>query len=114
VSKTSKVILFAAVATVTNIVCLAQDAGNPANGKIVFVRNGCARCHGTQGQGGAGVRIAPNPPAMAALIRYVRKPTGTMPAYTNQVTDAELTDVRAYLAAVPTPPPVKDIPLLNQ
>jgi mono/diheme cytochrome c family protein len=36
-----------------------------------------------------------------------------MPPYKNQVSDAELTDVRAYLATVAAPPPVKDIPLLN-
>jgi mono/diheme cytochrome c family protein len=94
-------------------ICTAQNAGNPENGKQVFIKNGCARCHGTQGQGGAGARLAPNPPAAAALIKYVRNPSGSMPPYTNQVTDAELTDVRAYLATVPAPPPVKDIPLLN-
>ena len=48
------------------------------------------------------------------MIKYVRKPTGTMPPYTNQISDAEITDIRAYLATVPAPPAVKDIPLLNQ
>lgn len=89
-------------------------AGNAGNGKKVFLQQGCFRCHGTDGQGGAGPRLAPNPPALAALIKYVRKPTGQMPPYTNQVSDAELTDIRAYLATIPAPPPVKDIPLLNQ
>jgi len=95
-------------------VCAAQAAGNAENGKRVFIKNGCAACHGTQGQGGAGARLAPNPPATAALIRYVRNPAGGMPPYKSQVTDTELTDVRAYLATVPAPPAVKDIPLLNQ
>jgi mono/diheme cytochrome c family protein len=93
-------------------VCSAQ--GNVANGKNVFVKNGCAACHGTTGHGGAGARLTPNPSATAAFIAYVRKPAGNMPPYTNQVTDAELTDIRAYLATIPAPPAIKDIPLLNQ
>ena len=89
-------------------------AGNAENGKKLFMKQGCFRCHGTDGQGGAGPRLAPKPLATAALIQYVRKPAGQMPPYTNQVSDAELTDIRAYLAAIPAPPAVKDIPLLNQ
>jgi hypothetical protein len=38
-----------------------------------------------------------------------------MPPFTEKVvTDAELTDIHAFLASVPAPPAVKDIPLLNQ
>jgi mono/diheme cytochrome c family protein len=88
--------------------------GNPQNGKALFIKHGCARCHGSEGQGGAGARIGSKPPATAALIRYVRNPSGGMPPYRNQVTDAELTDIHAYLASIPPPPAVKDIPLLNQ
>lgn len=89
-------------------------AQNPANGKATFIKQGCARCHGTDGQGGAGARLAPNPPALPVMLKYVRNPTGAMPPYTNQVSDADIADIRAYLATVPAPPPVKDIPLLNQ
>jgi mono/diheme cytochrome c family protein len=92
----------------------APSGGNAANGKQIFIKQGCFRCHGTDGQGGAGRRLTPNPPATAAFIQYVRKPSGQMPAYANQPTDAELADVRAYLATIPPPPPLKDIPLLNQ
>jgi mono/diheme cytochrome c family protein len=98
-----------------SVAMMAQTpSGNAATGKQVFIKQGCFRCHGTDGQGGAGRRLTPNPLATAAFIQYVRKPTGQMPAYTNQLTDAELTDIRAYLATIPPPPPVKDIPLLNQ
>jgi mono/diheme cytochrome c family protein len=48
------------------------------------------------------------------MQKYVRNPTGGMPPYTNQVSDADIADIRAYLATVPAPPAVKDIPLLNQ
>jgi mono/diheme cytochrome c family protein len=98
-----------------SVAMMAQaPPGNAVNGKQIFMKQGCFRCHGTDGQGGAGRRLTPNPLATPAFIQYVRKPSGQMPAYTNQVTDAELTDIRAYLATIPPPPPVKDIPLLNQ
>lgn len=108
-----RTLFLAALAAISCALCAAQGSGSAENGKLVFIKNGCARCHGTQGQGGAGARLAPNPLALPALIKYVRNPSGGMPPYTNQVTDAELADIRAYLATVPPPPPVKDIPLLN-
>jgi mono/diheme cytochrome c family protein len=84
-------------------------------GKALFIKQNCFRCHGTEGQGTAGPRLTPNAPETAALIKYVRHPAGTMPAYCEKcVSDEELTDIRAYLASIPPPPPLKDIPLLNQ
>lgn len=93
----------------------AQD-GNAENGKKLFTRFGCYECHGYLGQGtSAGARLAPKPLAAAALIAYVRHPSGTMPPYTSKVaSDGELADIRAYLASIPAPPPLKNIPLLNQ
>jgi mono/diheme cytochrome c family protein len=96
------------------IMAQAPSGGNAANGKQIFMKQGCFRCHGTDGQGGAGRRLTPNPLATPAFIQYVRKPAGQMPPYTTQLTDAELGDIRAYLATIPPPAPVKDIPLLNQ
>jgi ubiquinol-cytochrome c reductase cytochrome c subunit len=92
---------------------LSQDVDK---GKQLFSKYGCFQCHGTMGQGTtAGARLAPKPMALPALIAYVRKPTGQMPPYTNKVvSDAELADIRAYLASIPEPPPAKSIPLLNQ
>jgi hypothetical protein len=38
-----------------------------------------------------------------------------MPPYTSKVvSDAELTDIHAFLRTIPTPPAAKSIPLLNQ
>jgi mono/diheme cytochrome c family protein len=38
-----------------------------------------------------------------------------MPTFSAKViSDADLTDIRAYLASIPDPPAVKDVPLLNQ
>jgi len=105
--------LFSLAAIASLGVAAAQD-GNPTKGKALFIKQGCARCHGTDGQGGAGARIAPNPPTVAVIIKYIRNPTGGMPPYTNQVSDADIADIHAYLATIPAPPAVKDIPLLNQ
>jgi ubiquinol-cytochrome c reductase cytochrome c subunit len=90
----------------------AQDAGNADNGKKLFFKNGCYECHGTVGQGGTGPHLAPKPLATAALTAYVRKPGGGMPPYSAKVmSNAEVADIRAYLATIPEPP--KDIPLLK-
>jgi len=90
--------------------------GNAENGKRLFTAYGCYQCHGYQGQGGgAGARLAPKPLPLAAMIAYVRKPTGVMPPVTAKVvSDAEIADIRAYLETVPAPPDVKSVKLLNQ
>ena len=94
----------------------SQDAvGNAEAGKRSYMKNGCYQCHGTVGQGTiAGARIGPPPLSAQGLIRYVRRPAGQMPAFTEKVmTDRELTDVYAYLKSIPSPKPSKDVPLLN-
>jgi mono/diheme cytochrome c family protein len=91
-------------------------AGNADNGKKLFLQDGCFQCHGYVGQGTKdGARIGPPVLNVQALIRYVRKPAGAMPAFTEKVlSDAELTDIYAYLRSVPAPKAIKDIPLLDQ
>lgn len=106
----------AAAASIALIFAVAALAQSPIEkGKALFIKQNCFRCHGTQGQGTAGPRLTPNPPSTEALIKYVRHPKGAMPEYCEKcVSDEELTDIHAYLASIPPPPPVKDIPLLNQ
>ena len=96
-------------------IAFAQSNGNAQNGKRLFSRDGCWECHGYAGQGGRdGARIASTALNAQGLIRYVRRPSGAMPAYIDKViTDQELTDIWAYLKTLPGPKPVKDIPLLN-
>jgi mono/diheme cytochrome c family protein len=91
-------------------------AQNAENGKRVFVRDGCYECHGYAGQGTiAGARIGPPVLNAQGMIRYIRKPAGAMPAFTDKVlSDQEVNDIYAYLKTMPAPKPVKDIPLLNQ
>ncbi len=96
------------------VALLAQE-GNAANGKKLYLKDGCYECHGYSGQGGAGARIAPKPVSTAALIKYVRHPSGAMPPYTAKVaSDQDLADIRAFLATIPEPPPLKSIPILNR
>jgi mono/diheme cytochrome c family protein len=92
----------------------AQSPGDAQNGKKIFDSYGCYQCHGHDGHGGAGARLAPNPISFTAFSKYVRQPTGEMPPYTSKVvSDRELADIYAFLQSLPSPPPVKSIPLLN-
>lgn len=93
----------------------AQTPGNSANGKRLYEKVGCFECHGYAGQGGRdGPRIAATSLSATAVLRYVRRPGGAMPAFTQKVlSDADLTDIYAYLKSFPAAKPAKDIPLLN-
>jgi mono/diheme cytochrome c family protein len=97
---------------------LAQSSpsGNADNGKRLFLRDGCWECHGYAGQGGRdGARIGATSLTLQGVIRYVRKPTGAMPAFTDKlISDQELTDIYAYLKSLPPVKAAKDVPLLNQ
>ena len=102
------------VGAIAILPALAQS-GDAAKGKALFLRDGCYECHGYAGQGGsAGARIAAIALPAPAMIRYVRAPSGQMPAYTEKVmSDQDLTDVWAYLQTLPKAKAAKDIPLLN-
>jgi mono/diheme cytochrome c family protein len=91
-------------------------AGNVDNGKKLFLREGCWECHGYAGQGGRdGARIGATSLTLQGVIRYVRKPTGAMPAFSEKILpDADLTDIYAYLKSLPPVKTAKDVPLLNQ
>ena len=90
-----------------------------ANGQSAFMRVGCFTCHGTVGHGGAAPRLAPNTLPLAGFTTWVRNGTpgwtvaSGMPAFpVSVISEADLADVRAYLASQPAPPPVANIPLL--
>ncbi len=96
----------------------AQPAtGSVENGKRVYMKETCFFCHGTvgQGAGNTGARLTPPARNVAGFIRYIRRPAGSMPAFTEKViSDQDLTDIYAYLRSIPAPKPTKDTPLLNQ
>jgi len=91
-------------------------SGNAEKGKQLFMKQNCYYCHGTSGQGGRdGARIAQTALNVQGLIRYVRKPTGAMPAFTEKIlSDQELTDIYAFLRSLAAAKATKDIPLLEQ
>jgi len=92
--------------------------GNAQHGKTIFVAYGCYQCHGLAGQGATQTgapRIGPPPIPVAAFAAYIRHPTGNMPPYAAKaVPDNDVADLYAFLQAIKTPTPAKDIPLLNQ
>ena len=91
-----------------------SETGDAARGRQLFMADGCYECHGTVGQGGVGLRLAPSPLPAAVIAAYIHNPGGEMPPYTTKVvSNADVSDIHAYLASVPTPPKVADIPALS-
>jgi mono/diheme cytochrome c family protein len=100
---------------------LAQNAGSgdAANGKRVYLADGCFACHGSAGQGGAmnypAPAIAQVEMPVESFLAYLRDAPNDMPAYSTAVlSDKEATDIYAFLRSLPGRKPTKDFPLLNQ
>jgi len=90
--------------------------GNAKAGLTLFMKIGCYQCHGNEGQGGAqGPRIGRSPMlAFRNFVTYTRAPRGEMPPYTAKViAEKDLADIYAYLASLPPPPSLENIPLLK-
>ena len=89
-------------------VVAAQNAtpaqkGNAGNGKLLFASAGCATCHGDSAKGlsGLGPQIAPPAFAIPDFIDFVRDPAEAMPPFSKQqVSDAQLADIFAYLQSL--------------
>ncbi len=97
----------------------AQDAGDPVNGKRMFLADGCFLCHGRSGQGGA--MNYPAPPLagielpVESFVAFLREAPNDMPAYAVGVlSDKDAADIHAYLRTLPGRKNPKDFPLLNQ
>jgi len=98
----------------------AQDApkGDAMKGKQLWLTDGCSYCHGTVGQGGggraAGLRIAQQPIPFEAFRNQLREPAREMPPYVEAVvSDQDVADIFAYIQALPPPPDLKTIGILN-
>jgi mono/diheme cytochrome c family protein len=119
----ARIVRTAAVAAALGVgtaAAMAQDApqGDAANGKRLYLANGCFTCHGRAGQGGA--YNAPTPILAHTALPFdgfkgqVRNPVNEMPAYSDAVlSDQDIADIYAFVEALPGPRSAKDIPLLN-
>ena len=98
---------------------LAQNAGDAARGKELFLRDNCYTCHGTTGAGGGalgGPRLAHAGLTPNAIVNELRHPRALMPAYTEKVLSAaEAADIVAYIQSLSREPGVnaKNIKALN-
>jgi|SRR5215471_15413559 len=96
-----------------------KPAGDVANGKRVYLADGCFTCHGRSGQGGAlnypAPALAQTKLPVEAFKAMVRAGPNDMPAYSDAVlSDKDLGDIHAFLMSLPGRHPVKDFPILNQ
>ena len=97
------------------IAAQAPPPGDAERGKAAFLRVGCYTCHGFEGQGVPGRKLAPNPLPYPAFSNFVRTSTGEMPTFTLQVLpDQDLADIHAYLRSKPATPNAANIPLLQE
>ena len=97
---------------------IAQWASASASekGKQLFVKHGCWQCHGFVGQGGiAGPRLAPDPMPLEAMSNFIRNSSRAMPPYREAIlSNADLSEIHAYLVSVPKAPDPQSIPLLKR
>jgi mono/diheme cytochrome c family protein len=109
-----------AVAALASTMARAQDAprGDAANGKRIYLADGCFTCHGRAGQGGA--YIGPAPILAHTALSFdgfkgeVRDPVNDMPAYSDAVlSDKDIADIYAFVETLPGPGSAKDISILN-
>ncbi|HET7084652.1 MAG TPA: c-type cytochrome [Rhizomicrobium sp.] len=98
----------------------AQDVpkGDAANGRKLYLADGCYQCHGRVGQGGLMTGVAPvlaqTKMPFAAFTRQLRNPINDMPPYPqNLLSEQAVADIYAFLQGLPGRRPVKDIPILN-
>ncbi|MGI9260113.1 MAG: c-type cytochrome [Gammaproteobacteria bacterium] len=104
-------------ATATMVVSNAQD-GADLDGRALYLDFGCHQCHGFEGQGSQASppnpRIAPTPYPLEAFSVFIRTPVRLMPPYSpNVMTDEQLGAIYEYVASIPEPPAVDDIPALS-
>jgi len=83
--------------------------GNAAAGASVFAEN-CSVCHGATGKGGNGgpdLTTIPAAKQFAKVVKQVANGGDGMPAFKNQLSDAQINDVSAYVTQKITAGPGK-------
>jgi mono/diheme cytochrome c family protein len=98
----------------------AQDTppGDAAEGKRLFLADGCFLCHGRAGEGGALNGPAPilarTQLPFEGFAGQVRQPINDMPAYSEQVmSEKQIADIYAFVQSLPGRRPIKDVPILS-
>jgi mono/diheme cytochrome c family protein len=102
-------------------VAVAQDApppGDAANGKMVYLADGCFTCHGRAGQGGAyngpAPSLAKTELPFEGFKMQIRDPAKDMPAYSQAVmSDQQIADIFAFVRSLPGKRDPKDIAILK-
>ena len=98
----------------------AQDAppGDAANGKRLYLTDGCFTCHGRSGQGGA--YNSPAPILAKTALPFdgfkgqIRNPVNDMPAFSDALlSDKDIADIFAFVQSLPGRGSAKDIAILN-
>ena len=99
---------------------VAQDAprGDVANGKTVYLADGCFTCHGRAGQGGAyngpAPSLAKTELPFEGFKMQIRDPSKDMPAYSEAVmSDQQIADIYAFVRSLPGKRDPKDIAILK-
>ena len=119
-SRSLGVVSAAAVLAASLVAARADDtpAGDPVNGKRVYLADGCFECHGRAGQGG---QFNYQTPALAktalpveSFVAFLREAPNDMPSFSAKVlSDKDAADIHAFLQTLSGPRPVKEIPQLN-
>lgn len=80
---------------------MMADAGH---GQQLFSSLGCTACHGPQGEGLIGPTIAGTDLPLSTVVRQYRAPYQNMPRFgPDQVSEADIADIYAFLQTLPTP-----------
>ena len=110
----------AVLGTAASMTAQAQDApaGDVANGKRLYLADGCFTCHGRVGQGGAyngpAPRLAQTAMPFDGFKGQVRNPVNDMPAFSDaNLSDKDIADIFAFVRSLPGPRSAKDIAILN-
>jgi mono/diheme cytochrome c family protein len=114
-AKSYLVIALLGLAVLASYAALAQESEpDVSSGKALYDSFQCWQCHGYEGQGSrAGPRIARTHYPYIAFATLVRH-TNLMPAYSpNVLSDAQLRDIYAFVRAIPEPPALEDISILD-
>jgi len=80
----------------------SAPAGDAAAGEAVFASAGCGGCHTLEAAGSSG-KVGPNlddaQPNEALVVERVTNGMGVMPSFADQLSEKQIQDVAAYVAA---------------